>query len=355
MPNPIVEREALMFEAGDYPDKGINVTDADLDAIIANTPADVPVKLEHVNTPLDGAMGTVTKLWRKGHELWGKIAFPEPMWNVVTAARAFRLSVGIGGFNDLPKLEEVSIVRNPRVASARVFRFSADGIGFNGFVVQLGLGPLSISDVMSRLYDILNPDPDVSYAWIEDLYEDSVVISDGTRTHKRDLDVSDDGEITLGDPVEVRRDWIPIKAQSEPASAFRNDTINERNQNMADETTITMTAAELDAKLADATVQAKAEAAREAEAQAELEAKHDARATAMILATDGKVSADMVQHCETIIMAGEPARDALTAILDGIHAAQTAQPVSSTDEASRLFAALGVTAEQVEKHRERGS
>jgi hypothetical protein len=112
----VVEREARLFTAGDYPDRGVEVTEEDLDRIIERQQP-VPIKIEHTDTPLD--LGVVTRIWRKGRDLFGRLAFTAPAWALVDACGAKKLSAAIK--RDKSELTEVSLVRTPRVAGAVVF------------------------------------------------------------------------------------------------------------------------------------------------------------------------------------------------------------------------------------------
>ncbi len=114
----LIERDARLFESGAYPDKDIEVTDDDLDGLVSNfKPA--PVKVEHGDTPFDGALGTLKSIYRKGKELWGKIGFTPPAWALIDAANARKLSVSLT--RDKTSIPEVSLVKNPRIAGAQVF------------------------------------------------------------------------------------------------------------------------------------------------------------------------------------------------------------------------------------------
>ena len=112
------ERVARLLEAGDYPDKGLVVTEADLDGIVARFAADapaVPVKVEHVDSPLD-PLGHVTRVWREGAALFGTLAFPADLAAFLRRRGAAKLSVGL---QRAPlALREVSLVLKPRVAGA---------------------------------------------------------------------------------------------------------------------------------------------------------------------------------------------------------------------------------------------
>lgn len=113
-----IEREAKLFEAGSYPDRGIEVSEEDLDRIIANT-SEAPVRIEHSATPFDGALGVLKSVYRKGKELFGRLCFTQAAWELIKAADAKRLSVAI--LKDKSGIAEVSLVREPRVADAAVF------------------------------------------------------------------------------------------------------------------------------------------------------------------------------------------------------------------------------------------
>lgn len=114
----LMEREAKLFEAGSYPDRGVEITEEELDAIAANT-GEVPIRVEHTSTPFDGAIGFLKSVYRKGSELFGRLCFTRPAWELIKAADAKRLSVAIK--KDKSGIAEVSLVREPRVADAAVF------------------------------------------------------------------------------------------------------------------------------------------------------------------------------------------------------------------------------------------
>jgi hypothetical protein len=121
----MVERACLLLEAGEYPERGLSLSEGDLVSIARNTDW-VPVKVEHLPaSALDGALGRVTGLAARGRELWGVLVQPAAMWRVLSGFGARRLSVGLD--TEGMRLTEVSIVRCPRVASAQVFSKGGDG------------------------------------------------------------------------------------------------------------------------------------------------------------------------------------------------------------------------------------
>jgi hypothetical protein len=112
------ERDARLLEAGDYPDKGLRLTEDDLDGIVARFSGGsppVPVKVEHVDSPLD-PLGHVRRVWRDGSALLGTLAFPDDLAAFLRRRGAAKLSVGLA--RTPLALQEVSLVLKPRVAGA---------------------------------------------------------------------------------------------------------------------------------------------------------------------------------------------------------------------------------------------
>lgn len=116
-----VERRAKLFEAGEYPDKGLTITAEHLDGLVKNFNRPVPVLIEHAESPLQ--MGVLRSVERVGDELFGQIALSAEADALVERSGARSLSLGLSP--DLGAIREVSLVRNPRVPDARLF-FVAD-------------------------------------------------------------------------------------------------------------------------------------------------------------------------------------------------------------------------------------
>ena len=120
MKNGMIERECLLFEAGDYPDRNLTISHADLIDIATNSPAALPVRVEHLpESPFDGALGTVVDLRADGGRLWGVLRQTEAAWDFVRQSGARALSIALDTAKQA--LTEVSFVTRPRVASAQVF------------------------------------------------------------------------------------------------------------------------------------------------------------------------------------------------------------------------------------------
>lgn len=112
-----VVRRAKLFEAGEYPDKGVSVS-ADTLAALEHSFADpVPVLIEHAQSPLE--IGFLTEVRAVGPELFGTLSLTPEADALLARSGARSLSVGLAA--DLSRIEEVSLVRQPRVATARLF------------------------------------------------------------------------------------------------------------------------------------------------------------------------------------------------------------------------------------------
>ena len=114
-----VEKDAKLFEAGNYEDKGIEVTEADLERIAEFTQADLPlpIRVEHSEGPLH--LGVLAKVWRKGSELLGRLVFTKQAWELVRSCGARKISIALR--RDKNGIAEVSLVSHPRIADAVVF------------------------------------------------------------------------------------------------------------------------------------------------------------------------------------------------------------------------------------------
>ncbi len=117
------ERPARLLETGEYADKGLTVTESDLDGIVSRFTAGLPVKVEHLDSALD-PLGRVVRVWREGNALLGTLAFPEDVAGFLRRRGAAKLSVGLT--REPLALKEVSLVLKPRVASAAFL--SAEGV-----------------------------------------------------------------------------------------------------------------------------------------------------------------------------------------------------------------------------------
>lgn len=112
-----VERHAKLFEAGEFPDKGVTVTEEHLRQLAAAHREPVPILIEHAESPLE--IGFLTGVEVRGPELFGTVALTEEADRLIERSGARSLSVGLSP--DLSEILEVSLVRSPRVESARLF------------------------------------------------------------------------------------------------------------------------------------------------------------------------------------------------------------------------------------------
>jgi hypothetical protein len=115
-----VDRNCLLLEAGEYPDKGLNLTMQDMVRIAQESENEIPVKVQHLKeSPFDSALGTVGQLYERGGQLWGRLRMPREAWEFVRLAGAKGLSVALDP--ERMRVDEVSFVTCPRVKAAQVF------------------------------------------------------------------------------------------------------------------------------------------------------------------------------------------------------------------------------------------
>ncbi len=112
-----IERRAKLFESGDFPDKGLSVTPDLLRRLAEGFEGPVPVLIEHSDSPLE--LGFLIRVEALGDELVGPVALTREADALVERSGARSLSLGLSP--DLGEIREVSLVRNPRIGSARLF------------------------------------------------------------------------------------------------------------------------------------------------------------------------------------------------------------------------------------------
>ena len=87
-----VRRVAKLFEAGDYPDKGISVGPDELNRMVKSFRGPVPVQMEHTPGPV--CFGWLVEVWRRGRSLLGRLAFSP---SAMEPAEGERSAVALAG------------------------------------------------------------------------------------------------------------------------------------------------------------------------------------------------------------------------------------------------------------------
>lgn len=118
-----IERDADLFEAGEYPDKGMTVTEEDLDRLAASP--DAPVMIEHSGGPI--RIGIATGFQRVGRWLKGKLKLLRDASNLMDTLGITGVSVAVP--RELDRIIEVSWTGSPRVQNARVYSGDDDAEG----------------------------------------------------------------------------------------------------------------------------------------------------------------------------------------------------------------------------------
>lgn len=124
-----IPRRAKLFEAGDYPDKGVSVRTSDLQRLVDGFTGPVPVLLEHAASPLE--LGYLTHVDVSDTELFGNLSFSPEAHALIERSGARSLSLGLS--TDLDAILEVSLVQQPRIPDARLFGAS---VAFSGQLLE---------------------------------------------------------------------------------------------------------------------------------------------------------------------------------------------------------------------------
>ncbi len=112
-----VVRAAKLLEAGVYPERGLVLTEADLERLVAHFEAPVPLLVEHRPSPVQ--LGWLVAVWRQGSELFGRVALLPEADALLQRLRVRGLSLGLS--RDRARIVEVSVTGSPRVPDARLF------------------------------------------------------------------------------------------------------------------------------------------------------------------------------------------------------------------------------------------
>lgn len=199
-----VEKDAKIFEAGDYPDKDISISEDDLDTIVGNF-AEVPVKVEHVDSPLD-PLGTVKRVWRQGKDLFARLAFPRDLASFLERRGIRKLSVAL--HKEPLRLAEVSLVLSPRVPSASVFRRNRREVTKNMSI--------DISDhekeVAGLKFALREKDVEVRIAQLKAQGK----IVPASEVYAREILLRADGKISFGDGVMTFADLFERFLEAQP-------------------------------------------------------------------------------------------------------------------------------------------
>lgn len=113
------ERDAVLLEVCDLPDKQLTLSESDLDGIVSRFNPQTPLKVEHLDTVFD-PLGSVQRIWRDGGRLLGRLVFA-PQFAAFVAGRGganvpLKLSCGLS--RSPLTLSEVSLVLKPRLQAA---------------------------------------------------------------------------------------------------------------------------------------------------------------------------------------------------------------------------------------------
>lgn len=213
-----VIKHAKLFEAGDYPDKGLSVSEEELD-VMARTSGEVPLTVGHLDPSTENPLrlGVVSNLHRKGRELFGVVRFAPEVWSLLLRSGAKYLSVCLDRLRK--RLVEVSLVVKPRVPDARVRFADPDA------PVRIDLPFDSTLDdkagaVRVAIYDAFGPE-----VWVPEVYEDHAIVERGADLLLVPYRFTRDGAVRLGRGKRVERRYVPLTAEDRPARKSARESL----------------------------------------------------------------------------------------------------------------------------------
>ena len=111
-----IERDAMLFEVGEYADRDLSVTDADIERL-TSVPVPVPIIVGHSEQKI--TLGEMSGLRKQGGQLWGTLKLFKCADALLDISGVRSLSICVS--RALDKIFEVSVTATPRVAGARMF------------------------------------------------------------------------------------------------------------------------------------------------------------------------------------------------------------------------------------------
>jgi len=108
--------EGKVFEAGDYPDKGFSMTEEELDQAVSEFKP-VDNDLEHESTILDGKLGRLESVVRRGKELVGKVSIPKALHQIIGQNA---IKVSLAWLKESKRIVGNALVLDPRISDAQV-------------------------------------------------------------------------------------------------------------------------------------------------------------------------------------------------------------------------------------------
>ena len=146
-----VIRTGKLFEAGDFPDKNIEFDVNDLERAVAEFKP-VENDLEHASTILDGHLGKLQKVWRRGTELFGEVELPAWLDQAI-GDEPIKVSLA---FNKAKKIVGNALVLRPRIEDAAIMSaFSVSQTSNKNKGQKPGaLTPMKLKDAIKHLFGL---------------------------------------------------------------------------------------------------------------------------------------------------------------------------------------------------------
>lgn len=140
-----------LFEAGEYPDKNFSLTEEEMDAAVAAYSGGAQMNIEHRKSILDGQLGDIRRVWRKGKELYAEFAVPKWL-DAAAKAQGAALKVSAEFDRATKQLTGAAWTINPRVTDAALMAAFS-----NANTPSRGTATLRVADVTADALSASDP------------------------------------------------------------------------------------------------------------------------------------------------------------------------------------------------------
>lgn len=220
----VVVRRGKVFEAGDFPDKNVAFDEGDLDRAV-ETFSPVENDLEHASTILDGKLGRLARVWKKGGELFGEVEIPSWLDKAI-GDEAIKVSLA---FDRSKKIVGNALVLRPRIADAAIMSaFSSS----NSSTLSKGEEPkenkpMKLKDAIKHFFGLDQVD-DLDVEVNLPTVEVAAASSPSTNTAPEPAPATPEAAPAFSKEIDARFAAMEAQLLSEKAFAFADEVIRNR-------------------------------------------------------------------------------------------------------------------------------
>lgn len=234
----MVKRSGVLFECGDYPDKGLSLSEAEADTAIALF-QEANINYNHTPGPFDGKMGKIKKVWRDGKQLLAEFAFPKVLHDLTDGA-PIPMSAEWDWSTGIKRILGVALTNTPRVRNAAMMSyFSEQEVVVQDLRAHFSVADLSFEQIRTILCSALTSwykqynDQQYAYIGVRDVYKTFVTFTNydsDSELYKVDYKINADYSVKFGEPT-----CVVATTTYEPAPVNKAKMSEEKPMSFIDE------------------------------------------------------------------------------------------------------------------------